>query len=59
MNDKEFLFELKKYIEEMVETLEGEWGVGKSLEQIIADGGMPPLYDEALRRISIATGETK
>jgi hypothetical protein len=51
MDDKEFLLVLRKYIEQVEVQLEGEWGIGRSLDDLIAANEMPPLYEEVLRRL--------
>ncbi len=54
MTDAEFLAEVRKYIEEMEERVDGEWGLARELHELIADGKMPELYTEVLRRIEAA-----
>ena len=54
MDDKEFLLALREYIEQVEVKIEGEWGVGRSLEELIAADGMPALYAEVLRRLGAA-----
>jgi hypothetical protein len=56
MNELEFLVLLKLYIERMEETVDGEWGDGRSIAQLISDGEMPqPIYSEVIRRIEALT----
>jgi hypothetical protein len=59
MNDKEFLIELKKYIENMEEAVDGEWGICRSIEEIIAAEAMPNIYYDVLQRISIIKGDLR
>lgn len=54
MNDLEFLEDLKDYIERSEEQIESEWGEMRSAEKLIADGDMPDVYAEVLRRIEAA-----
>ena len=51
MDDKIFLLTLREYIEQVEAQIEGEWGIGRSLEELIASGEMPQLYSEVLRRL--------
>jgi hypothetical protein len=51
MNDEEFLLALRQYIEEVEETIDGEWGMCRTFERMISEGAMPELYAEVLRRI--------
>ena len=51
MEDREFLELIKEYIEQMEVEVEGEWRSGRDLEQLLADGEMPELYHEVLRRL--------
>ena len=51
MDDKEFLLALREYMEQVEVQIEGEWGVGRSLEELIAANEMSPLYAEVLRRL--------
>jgi hypothetical protein len=51
MDDKEFLLALLEYIEQAEVEIDGEWGVGRSLDKLIADDSMPSLYAEVLRRL--------
>jgi len=50
VDDLTFLEELRTYIERCELERDQEWGTGKSLEQLIYEGDMPPLYHEVLRR---------
>lgn len=54
MDDKEFLLALREYIEQAEAEREGEWGIGRTLDRLIAEGKMPPLYAEVLRRLGVA-----
>ena len=54
MTDTDFLLALREYIERVEVQIEGEFGVGRSLEELIADDDMPPLYAEVLRRLGVA-----
>lgn len=40
----ELLIELAEYIESMEERCDGEWGSNRSIEKLVADGSMPPIY---------------
>ena len=51
MEDNEFLFALRKYIEMVQVQLESEFGSGRSLEELIAENDMPEIYAEVLRRL--------
>jgi len=51
MNDKEFLLELREYIEDMEVKIDSKWGDGRKLQKLIADNAMPYLYAEVLRRL--------
>ena len=52
MTELEFLAEIKSYVEKTQEAIDGEWGDGRSISQLIADGKMPqPIYSEIIRRI--------
>lgn len=52
MSGEEFLLAVIKYIGEVEVLIEGEWGMGRSLDEIIASDEMPALYAEALRRLA-------
>ena len=45
---KILLEKLKIYIERTEETLEGEWGSARHIEELIAEGSMPSLYFEVV-----------
>jgi hypothetical protein len=49
--DKELLIRMKEYIEFQEEAHEEEYGCGRNLKQIIADGDMPDLYNKVLKEI--------
>jgi len=51
MDDLEFLTQIKTYIEQMEVAVDGEWGAGRSLEQLVKENEMPELYFEVLNRI--------
>jgi hypothetical protein len=53
MDDKEFLLAMREYIEDVEVLIENDRGVGRSLEELIAEGEMPPLYSEVLRRLGV------
>lgn len=47
MTDLKFLIAVKSYIEDMEETVDGEWGSGRTFEELIKKGLMPePLYSK-------------
>jgi hypothetical protein len=52
MTEQEFLAAVRDYIEQVQVQLESEWGVGRTLEELIAANDMPTLYGEVLRRIA-------
>ena len=54
--DEEFLAAVKTYIEEVEVKIEGEWGSGLPLTDLIAEDRMPMLYAEVLKRIAVAAG---
>jgi hypothetical protein len=54
MDDDEFLLRLRKYIEQVEVMIDGEWGECRTLEELIAEHKMPPLYAEVLRRLGVA-----
>jgi len=54
MNDKEFLLELKEYIEGMEHEFEMNHGSCRTKNALIASGEMPDVYDETIRRIDAA-----
>ena len=51
MNDKDFLLQLKIYIENMEEKVDNEWGSCRKVEKLITDGKMPEIYFEILDRL--------
>ena len=56
MTELEFLVEVKSYVENAEETMDGEWGHCRSISRLIKDGAMPqPLYSEIVRRIEALT----
>ena len=42
------LDEIIEYIENTEETIDGEWGSGRSLKQLIKDNEMPELYNKLI-----------
>lgn len=50
VNYEQFLMAVRSYIEESQQAIDSEWEC-RSAEQILADGEMPPLYAEVLKRI--------
>lgn len=42
------LDEIIKYIEKTEETIDGEWGLGRDLKELIRDKEMPELYDKLI-----------
>lgn len=52
MTDREFLLAVQDYIEGAEEACEGEFGSGRSLRTLIAEGRMPALHAEVIRRLS-------
>ena len=53
--DEKLLKEVKRYIEHMEFEIEGEHGVGRSIEELIKNHEMPPLYSliiEELEKVS-------
>ena len=58
--EHESLLDMKTYIEEMEETVEGEWGSGRSLDYLLANKKMPELYYKILEEIKgLSDGITK
>ena len=56
MTDLKFLIAVKSYIEDMEETVDGEWGGCRTFEELIKEGLMPePLYSEVIRRLQALT----
>jgi hypothetical protein len=51
MDDNSFLLELRQYIETKEVAAEAEYGFGRSLDRLIAEGEMPPIYAEVLKRL--------
>ena len=49
---KALLKEMKDYIEDAEEAIDGEWGRGRMLDQLIKDGAMPELYTKVLIELS-------
>ena len=49
---KNLLYKVKEYIEVSEETIDGEWGVCRSVEELIADGEMPDLWHEVRAAIN-------
>lgn len=58
MTDKDFLLDLKEYIEREEERFEDECGMCRSLDELIAAGEMPAVYDEVLRRLAAMDKES-
>tara|TARA_R110000803_G_scaffold198837_1_gene262710 strand:+ start:49 stop:228 length:180 start_codon:yes stop_codon:yes gene_type:complete len=42
------LNEMINYIEETEQTIDGEWGSYRNLQELIKDNDMPKLYDKLL-----------
>ena len=56
MTELEFLVEVKSYVENAEEIMDGEWGRCRSISQLIKGGRMPqPIYSEIIRRIEALT----
>ena len=53
----ELLNKVKMYIEGREETIDGEWGDCRSVEELIADGAMPELWHEVCTAIREQGGE--
>lgn len=53
----ELLYRIKKYIEGREQTIDGEWGDCRSVEELIADGAMPELWHEVCAVIREQGGE--
>lgn len=52
MNSAEkFLHNVREYIERMEVDAEGEWGLGRTLKELIEQKCMPEIYNEVLIRI--------
>ncbi len=54
----ELLNKVKKYIEGREETIDGEWGNCRSIEELIADGAMPKVWYEVCEAIREQGGES-
>jgi hypothetical protein len=54
MSDQEFLEALKDYIEDMEDRVENEWGNCRGIDELKAQGKMPEIYNEVLRRLGLA-----
>ena len=50
--ENELLIEMKEYIEDMEETVEGEWGSGRSIDYLLANKKMPELYYKIIKEIN-------
>jgi len=48
---KDYLEGVKGYIEDSEYNVDGEWGSGRSINEIIMDGDMPALYQDTLDRL--------
>jgi len=57
----QFLNDIIKYIEKTEVTIDGEWGDGRTLEELIADKEMPKLYHDLidLKMTEFSTTSTK
>jgi hypothetical protein len=53
MDEYEFLVAVKDYIETAEWRMESEFGHCRSLEQLIQDGDMPPIYAEVIKKIDL------
>ena len=51
MDNIVFLQEVRNYIEETEVAMDGEWGFGRTLQELIAEKRMPALYAEVLQRL--------
>lgn len=49
--DLKLLKEIKTYIEETEECIDGEWGEGRSVDKLIKDGDMPKIYNDVIEKI--------
>ena len=54
MNDNDFLLALREYIEQVAVQIDDEWGMLRTLDELVAEDAMPPIYAEVIRRISVA-----
>lgn len=59
MNDKEFLLDLKDYIEQAEERIDGECGDNRNIELLIEQEEMPDVYWQVLDRLAQLTGEPR
>ncbi len=50
--ENKLLMEMKQYIEDMEETVEGEWGSGRSIDYLLANKKMPELYYKIIKEIN-------
>jgi hypothetical protein len=53
MSDEEFLLTVIDYIQETEVRNDQEWGLCRSLSELVTDNAMPGVYAEALRRLRI------
>jgi hypothetical protein len=51
MTEKEFLEELKTYIEDVEVKMSMEWGSGDLSDELIRKGLMPEVYTEVVNRL--------
>lgn len=57
MSEAEFLSAIQEYIEDTQTTLDAEYGLGRSVNELIEDCAMPKLYAEVLQRIEALNNE--
>jgi hypothetical protein len=49
---KNLLYGVKRYIESQEMNMDGEYGRGRNVEELIADGAMPELWHEVRAAIN-------
>jgi len=47
----ELLKKVKSYIEDAEIDRDGEWGEGRTIDKLIKDNAMPPVYNEVISEI--------
>ena len=52
----DMLVEIRDYVEEVEVKIDGEWGSGRTVEQLIAAGYMPDFYPKICKMIAERSG---
>lgn len=53
MDDDAFLVALREYIERVEVMIDGTVGACRTVDELVADGQMPTVYAEVLRRLGV------